>query len=98
MYLVVVTYQGSPSDRYLLAFPVLNVVELQLIEIVTKYTPCVHCFPSPSRSIHSEANNKNGMHMCMWLSEIHEVLNSRKLNLFLKIILAEICEIDFFGL
>lgn len=38
MYLVVGTYQGSPSDRYLLAFPVLNVVELQLIEIVTKCT------------------------------------------------------------
>lgn len=38
MYLVVGTYQGSPSDRNLLAFPVLNVVELQLIEIVTKCT------------------------------------------------------------
>jgi len=33
MYLVVGTYQGSRSDPYLLAFPVLNVVELQLIEI-----------------------------------------------------------------
>ena len=61
MYLVVGTYQGSPSDRYLLAFP----VELQLIEIVTKYTLCVQCFPSPSRSIHSEANNKNRMRMCV---------------------------------
>ena len=69
MYLVVGTYQGSPSDRYLLAFPVLNVVELQLIEIVTKctlcLTLCVQCFPSPSRSIHSEANNKNRTRMCV---------------------------------
>ena len=65
MYLVVGTYQGSPSNRYLLAFPVLNVVELQLIEMVTKYTLCVQCFPSPSRSIHSEANNKNRMRMCV---------------------------------
>ena len=51
MYLVVGTYQGSPSDRYLLAFPVLIVVELQLIEIVTKCTLCKHSaysvFPVP---------------------------------------------------
>ena len=40
MYLVVGTYQGSRSDRYLLGFPVLNVADLQLILIgvVTKYT------------------------------------------------------------
>ena len=48
MYLVVGTYQGSPSDRYLLAFPVLNVVELQLIEIVTKYIHSAYIvFPVP---------------------------------------------------
>ena len=47
MYLVVGTYQGSPSDRYLLAFP----VELQLIEIVTKYTVGIIFYPpKPHRS------------------------------------------------
>ena len=56
MYLVVGTYQGSRSNRYLLAFPVLNVVDLQLIETVTKYTICVQRFPSPSRSIDLDKN------------------------------------------
>ena len=53
MYLVVGTYQGSPSDRYLLAFPVLNVVELQLIEIVTK---CTLCFRAEKRSAQASAH------------------------------------------
>ena len=56
MYLVVGTYQGNRSNRYLLAFPVLNVVDLQPIETVTKYTICVQRFPSPSRSIEKEKN------------------------------------------
>ena len=38
MYLVVGTYQGSRSNRYLLAFPAINVVDLQPIETATKYT------------------------------------------------------------